>query len=190
MRSRLATTLILILVLVGLVGSVAVPQLPAAPAAPPVVVLQRPADRAPAPTTHPRATATPAPSAAPPVASTTPAPEPADAFQPTDVLDLPPEEQQILLDAASQVFEELHEACGPDAGPDGADVMAAVTLDDRGILEMQLAAYDPELGAMAVDDPLPEALVACLDDVLWDLDWPAYPDGVRFALTTPFDPAD
>jgi hypothetical protein len=116
-------------------------------------------------------------------------PTPAVPAEPTDILDLDPATQQLLLDRASEVFAELDEMCGELAGPDAAHVLAAVTLDDRGVLEMELSAYAPELGATAVPDPLPDPLVDCVDDVLWELDWPSIEGGTRFALTTVFDPS-
>ncbi|MFT5455516.1 MAG: hypothetical protein ACI9K2_001998 [Myxococcota bacterium] len=185
----------LVLVLVGLGWPRSVPE---APRPAESVVLHRPAPdgirgaRRPAPAEHPR-------SAPSPVARPTAPPEPPvdtevaadDALldpppeaPPGDLTDLSPEELQDLLDDASERIAELGEACGHLASPDGSQIMAGVTLDERGLLALELSSYDDdELGMWETEDPLPPQLVTCLDEVLWDQDWPTRDAGLRFALS-------
>ncbi|MCA9570088.1 MAG: hypothetical protein KC656_19720, partial [Myxococcales bacterium] len=122
-------------------------------------------------------------------------PEPEPRHMDLDGLDAT--RRAAVMEDAGHQLAALTEACGPVvAAP--VQVMANVTLDDRGLHTMELATYesreDAEIGlhAMPTPDPVPPELAHCLDEVLWDSPWFALEPGevLDFALTMRFDGTD
>ncbi|MEQ1506878.1 MAG: hypothetical protein ABMB14_31920, partial [Myxococcota bacterium] len=95
--------------------------------------------------------------------------------------DLDPEVRATLTRAALDRVQALADACEGEV--DGAEDLAAfVTLDHQGVAEVELRAIGADPGPIEVQDrALPDALVRCLDDTVWDQDWsvagPAVPEG-------------
>ena len=156
------------------------------------VRLRRPAV---APITRPRAPS-PAPMpAGPDVTETEPveAPMPvagvgeAEAQRPVprpQLGDLPQEEREVIVEYGLARIAELGDACAHLVGEEGARIQARITLDARGLLEMELSAYDgDEETTWATDEVLDEAVLSCLDDTIWEQDWPTVTEGVQFAIT-------
>lgn len=110
-------------------------------------------------------------------------------FAPADLLELPEEDLARLTPKALELMRDLDEACGHLAEDGGTNVAIAMTVDGRGLLEMELGDWSGET-AEFTGELLPGELVDCLDDAVWDLDWPTWEGGLRFSLTTTFDPAE
>ena len=110
-------------------------------------------------------------------------------FEPMQLTDLPTEDLERIAPIGLERMRDLHDVCADFADPQGTNVAIAMTVDDRGLLEMELGHWSGETAAFT-GEPLPEALIDCLDDEVWALDWPVWEGGLRFALTTQFDPGD
>ena len=110
-------------------------------------------------------------------------------FEPMDLMELPAEDLDRIAPAGLAMIQELHEACGHLSDDEGHNVAIEMTVDADGLLEMAMGSWEGE-SASFTDVPLPDDLVDCLDDTVWDLDWPTWEGGLRFALTTQFDRGD
>jgi len=108
------------------------------------------------------------------LAEPTQAPSAPVPVAPADLSALPREEQLQTKNAAAAALGAAIEACN-DATPPGFAVIAVITLDDRGLTELD--ALD---GSGAPLD-LPE-LQRCLDATLWDRDWPSPSQLTRFGV--------
>lgn len=87
--------------------------------------------------------------------------------------DLRPEARQALGEVAMRHLRALADGCVAEVEVPQS-VGAFVTVDAGGVLEMELRAIDPDADQVeVVDAELPDALVDCLDDALWDQDWSA-----------------
>lgn len=186
-RLWLALVLLVVLMAIGLftfVASTAIVR-----AAPPVEPPPAPAE--PAPRADKVVLRRPAPVATPePMARNRPIAieaEQVEVFEPMNLTDLPQEDVDRIAPQALARIADLDEACGHLAEEGGTNVSIHMVVDERGLLEMQLGHYDGETAAHT-GIPLPTDFVDCLDDAVWDLDWPMWEGGVQFALTTAFEP--
>jgi hypothetical protein len=143
----------------------------------------RTADQPPEPPPSPRS-APPAPvaSEASPSSSSAPAPEPVRR----SLDDLAPEVRGPLTTLALQRLHELVDACESTVS-DPEDLGAFVVLDHQGVAELDIRAIATAPGPIEVQErELPQPLVDCLDDALWEQDWsgagPAVPEGTELPI--------
>lgn len=107
---------------------------------------------------------------------------------PADIFALDAAVREPLFELAMARIQDLAEVCAHEVPADGAQVMAQVTLDSGGLLEMELSSYDnDEESTWATDEALPEALISCLDATIWDQGWPEWEGGLAFSLTLALD---
>lgn len=84
---------------------------------------------------------------------------------------LPDTARSTLFHLAMDRLEALSAAC-EDHLPTPVALGAFATLDDAGLVELELRPIAPGGGPIqALDEALPEAYAACVEDVLWDQDW-------------------
>ena len=85
--------------------------------------------------------------------------------------ELPPVEREEIVEDGLARIADLADACAHLVGEDGARILARITLDARGLLEMELSAYDgDDETTWPTDEVLDDAVLSCLDDTLWEQD--------------------
>lgn len=99
--------------------------------------------------------------------------------------DLPDADRRELGAKAMGNLGELQERCA-EAVTEEAFVLLTMTVDAEGLLELEVASYDQESAMIVEGVGLPEALVDCLDEEVWTMDWPTWEAPLSFALTSPF----
>lgn len=99
---------------------------------------------------------------------------PSEETEPTvvDLFDLPEATLDKLMSVASARMEELSETCGEHVA-EPLELVCLMTIDEHGLLELtvQPTVLDLETIWVDPDGHLPEALVRCLDNALWEQDW-------------------
>ena len=88
---------------------------------------------------------------------------------------------EALHDEVMALLQDIADECG-GLTAEPLNAAAFVTLDDRGLLELALVAYD--------DGPeLPEAFSDCMSDLLWDRPWMALPPNseLKLKVTMPLE---
>ena len=110
-------------------------------------------------------------SVAPPAASTVaPSAEPAAPRELT-LEALSPSARSTLYDTAMARLRELSATCD-DRLEAPLALGAFATLDDQGLVELELHPIVPDGGPIqALDELLPEAYADCVEDLLWSQDW-------------------
>ena len=174
--NRRLVALLLVLALLVAVGWTAGTG-PTADAGPPVAAGTRSPPsvtfRRPAPATSPADAPSPADDG-----GAAPSPEPIveddddDAETVIDLFDLPPETLEPLVSTAGDRLHALVEACEQHA-PAPLDLVCLLTIDADGLRELEVRPTVLDADTILVDATatLPEALVDCLGDALWDQDW-------------------
>lgn len=179
-RAAIAAGMLLLMlgvVVAGLAGWRAVHPPPSDGAAPVVHLVRgaRPvvarAPRDPSVPLTPSARGRPGPRPTGPVLVEPAVPDPSAGPRQIAIEDLDPDALEALGKVAMERLHQLVEACD-DTVSDREDLGAFLVLDPRGVARLDVRPIARDPGPIVVEDrPLPDELVECLDDALWDQDW-------------------